>query len=88
MRIAFIYAYENGEIWSTPMSLINEFKERQWDVDIISIGSNRTGIYHDEYLRKWIESNPNVDIVMFMDWGRFDSPFLDKKYIPNAFWIQ
>jgi hypothetical protein len=88
MRIAFIYAYENGEIWSTPMSLINEFKERQWDVDIISIGSNRTGIYHDGHLRKWIESNPKVDIVMFMDWGRFDSTFLDKKYIPNAFWIQ
>ena len=88
MKIVFIYAHEEGEVWSTPMSLINEFKERGWDVDIISIGSNRTGIYHDKYLQKWIESKPTVDIVMFMDWGRFDSPYLDKKYIPAAFWIQ
>ena len=25
---------------------------------------------------------------MFLDWGRFDSPYLDKKLLPNAFWIQ
>ena len=26
MKITFIYAYEKGEIWSTPLSIINEFK--------------------------------------------------------------
>lgn len=86
MKITFIYAYEN-EDWSTPMALINEFKSRNWEVDIVSIGSNRTGKYSDIELKKWIDSNPVTDIVLFMDWGRFDSPYLNKNLV-NAFWIQ
>ena len=39
MKITFIYAYEKGEIWSTPLSIINEFKNRGWDTEIVSIGS-------------------------------------------------
>ena len=50
MKITFIYAYEKGETWSTPMALINEFKKRGWETDIVSIGSNRTGQYHDRDL--------------------------------------
>jgi len=87
MKITFIYAYEPDEIWSTPMSLVNEFKACGWETDIVSIGSNKSGIYSDTKLKEWIESNPKTDIVLFMDWGRFDSPFLDKKYV-DAFWIQ
>jgi hypothetical protein len=87
MKITFIYAYD-GDNWSTPMSLLNEFKKRGWETDIISIGSNRTAKYHDRYLENWAKSNDETDIVLFMDWGRFDSPWLDKKYKPNAFWIQ
>jgi glycosyltransferase involved in cell wall biosynthesis len=87
MKITFIYAYEPIDEWSTPMALVNEFKSRQWDVEIISIGSNRTGIYTDVELKKWVDSKPKTDIVLFMDWGRFDSPYLDKKLVP-AFWIQ
>jgi len=88
MKITFIYAYEPGEIWSTPMSLINEFNKRGWETDIVSIGSNKTGIYEDSKLKEWIRSHAQPDIVLFMDWGRFDSQWLDKKYKPNAFWIQ
>lgn len=86
MKITFIYAYDN-ETWSTPISLINEFKKRNWEVDIISIGSNKTGIYHDTNLKRWIESKPKTDIVLFMDWGKFDSQYLNKSLVP-AFWIQ
>lgn len=85
-KITFIYAYE-GEEWSTPIALANEFKERNWEVDFVSIGSNKTGYYHDNDLKKWVESSPKTDIVLFMDWGRFDSPYLDKKLV-NAFWVQ
>ena len=88
MKITFIYASEIGEIWSTPFSLVKEFHLRGWETDIISIGSNRTGQYHDLKLQRWIELKPKTDIVLFMDWGRFDSPFLDKKFAPDAFWIQ
>ena len=86
MKITFIYAYE-GEAWSTPLTLVNEFKLRGWETEIISIGSNRTGHYHDNDLKKWVESEPKTDIVLFMDWGRFDSKYLNKDLVP-AFWIQ
>jgi glycosyltransferase involved in cell wall biosynthesis len=87
MKITFIYAYD-GEEWSTPMALINEFKKRGWETDIVSIGSNRTGIYEDSKLKEWIQSDTHTDIVLFMDWGRFDSRWLDKNLKPTAFWIQ
>lgn len=87
-KITFIYAYE-GEDWSTPISLLNEFKfTHNWETEIVSIGSNSNGYYHDKNLKQWIESKPNSDIVMFMDWGRFDSPYLNKELLPSSFWIQ
>ena len=86
MKITFIYAYENEE-WSTPMAIANEFKSRDWEVDFVSIGSNRTGIYHAQHLQEWIYSKPDTDIVLFMDWGRFDSPLLDKNIL-DSFWVQ
>lgn len=87
MKITFIYAYD-GETWSTPMALLNEFAKRGWDTEIVSIGSNRTGNYTDVDLQAWIQKNTPTDIVLFMDWGRFDSPWLDKKHKPDAYWIQ
>jgi hypothetical protein len=87
-KITFIYAYEQ-ETWSTPLSLLNEFKyTHAWDTEIVSIGSNSLGYYHDDNLKNWIESSPKTDIVLFMDWGRFDSPYLNKNLLPSAFWIQ
>jgi hypothetical protein len=87
MKITFIYAYD-GEEWSTPMAIVKEFQLRGWQTEIISIGSNKTGSYHDLKLQRWLELKPQTDIVMFLDWGRFDSPYLDKALLPNAFWIQ
>lgn len=87
MKVTFIYAYENEE-WSTPMALANEFKSRGWEVDFVSIGSNRTGQYHDQELQLWIQQDLDCDIALFMDWGRFDSQWLDKKLKPNTFWVQ
>ena len=85
-KIAFVYAYENEE-WSTPMALAREFESRGWEVDFVSIGSNRTGRYHDIRLHEWIHSDKQTDIVLFMDWGRFNSPLLDKN-LKDAFWVQ
>ena len=87
MKITFIYAYENEE-WSTPLSLAYEFEERGWDVGIVSIGSNRNQSYFDTDIKNWLEEKDDSDIVLFMDWGRFDSPLLDKEKLPSAFWIQ
>ena len=87
MKITFIYAFENEE-WSTPLSLAYEFEERGWDVGIVSIGSNRNQSYFDTNIKEWLEQKDDSDIVLFMDWGRFDSPLLDKEKLSSAFWIQ
>ncbi len=79
MKITFIYDYKDGEQWSTPMALLNEFKERGWETQIVKT--------NDIDLKNWVDSKPQTDIVLFMDWGRFDSQYLNKELVP-AFWIQ
>lgn len=79
MKITFIYDYKDGEVWSTPMALVNEFKERGWETQIVKT--------NDTDLKNWVDSKPQTDIVLFMDWGRFDSQYLNKDLVP-AFWIQ
>jgi hypothetical protein len=79
MKITFIYDYKDGEQWSTPLALLNEFKERSWETQIVKT--------NDTDLKNWIDSKPQTDIVLFMDWGRFDSQYLNKDLVP-AFWIQ
>ena len=79
MKITFIYDYKDGEQWSTPMALLNEFKERGWETQIVKT--------NDIDLKNWVDSKPQTDIVLFMDWGRFDSQYLNKDLVP-AFWIQ
>lgn len=83
MKITFIYDYKIGEVWSTPMALVNEFSKRGWETDIIPITAN-----DDSRLQLWIQQDIPTDIVLFMDWGRIDSKWLDKRLKPNAFWIQ
>ena len=86
-KITFIYAHENEE-WSTPLALAKEFKSLGWYVSFVSIGSNRLQNWNDSKLNEWAESDPKSDIVLFMDWGRFDSPKLSKEILPTAFWVQ
>jgi glycosyltransferase involved in cell wall biosynthesis len=83
MKITFIYDYKDGEQWSTPLALLNEFKERGWETEIVSITAN-----DDSALQLWIQQDIPTDIVLFMDWGRIDSKWLDKSLKPNSFWIQ
>lgn len=86
-KITFIYAHENEE-WSTPLALAKEFRSRGWYVDFVSIGSNKLRNWNDAQLKEWMENGPKTNIVLFMDWGRFDSPVLNKTKLPNTFWIQ
>ena len=83
MKITFIYDYKPNETWSTPLSLLNEFKERGWETEIVPITAN-----DDSALQLWIQQDIPTDIVLFMDWGRIDSPYLDKDLKPSACWIQ
>ena len=83
MKITFIYDHKPNETWSTPLSLLNEFKERAWQTEIVPIPNG-----DDSALQLWIQQDTPTDIVLFMDWGRFDSKWLDKNLKPNSFWIQ
>lgn len=83
MKITFIYDHKPNETWSTPLSLVNEFKERGWETEIIPIKTN-----DDSALQLWIQQDIPTDIVLFMDWGQIDSKCLDKSLKPNTFWIQ
>jgi hypothetical protein len=83
MKITFIYNHTPNETWSTPLSLLNEFKERGWETEIVPIPDG-----DDSQLQLWIQQDIPTDIVLFMDWGRFDSKWLDKNLKPYAYWIQ
>ena len=82
-KITFIYDHKPNETWSTPLSLLNEFKERGWETEIVPIPNG-----DDSALQLWIQQDIPTDIVLFMDWGRFDSKWLDKTLKQNTFWIQ
>jgi glycosyltransferase involved in cell wall biosynthesis len=81
-KITFIFDYR-GEEWSMPLAIRNEFIERGWETEIVSIPNG-----DDSQLQLWIQQDTPTDIVMFLDWGRFDSKWLDKSLKPNSFWIQ
>jgi hypothetical protein len=82
-KVTFIYDYKEGEEWSTPLSLLNEFNRRDWETDIVSINAN-----DDSQLQLWIQQDIPTDMVIFMDWGRIQSKWLDKTLKPTTFWIQ
>jgi hypothetical protein len=88
MKLTVIYAFPHNVIeWSTPSSIYEEFKSRGWEVELVNI-KDEFGNTTEKYLKEFVESDSNPDIVLFMDWGQFDSIYLDKKYKPNSFCMQ
>ena len=66
---------------NTIITLQTEFGSLGWEVEIVSIGSNRLRNWNDIQIKEWLNDKPKTDIVIFMDWGRFDSPLLDKNLV-------
>jgi hypothetical protein len=88
MKLTVIYAFPHNIIeWSTPSSIYEEFRSRGWEIELVNI-KDENGQLTENNLKSFVESNSNPDIVLFMDWGQFDSIYLDKKYKPKSFWIQ
>ena len=89
-NVAFIFAHRNTDVWSTPLSVVNEFKRLGYNTSIYSLFDVYDN-YVDSDISLLIEHNNSgkfcPDLVIYMDWGRFDSPLLDKKHIPTAFWV-
>lgn len=83
-EIAFIFAHRPTDIWSTPLSIVNEFEKRGWDTKIYSLfGQNDS--YVDDHIYKLLETKP--DIIFHMDWGRHLSPILSKLKDTGAYCI-
>lgn len=90
MKIAFIYSYVQDEIWSTPLSLATEFQSRGWEVSIFSLLDSNGG-YTDAGIQLLLDRRAGgyyPDIIFYLDWGRFDSPLLDKGLFQGSYLIQ
>ncbi len=89
-KIAFIFAHRPTDVWSTPISVVNEFKRRGWDTKIYSLFDSSDN-YVDSNIQTMINDHDSgnfvPDIVMYMDWGRFDSPLLDKLKATKSYWV-
>ena len=89
-NIAFIFAHRPTDVWNTPLSVVREFIRRGWDAKIYSL-FNETDNYVSSNIQALIDdSNSGVfipDIVMYMDWGRFDSHLLDRNNISTSYWV-
>jgi len=83
-EIAFIFAHRPTDIWSTPLSIVNEFEKRGWNTQIYSL-FDQNGDYIDDNIHKLLETKP--DIIFHMDWGRHLSPILSKLKDTGAYCI-
>ncbi len=89
-KIAFIFAHRPTDVWSTPLSIVREYEKRGWEVKIYSLfddADNYVNTNISMLIQEYKSGQYIPSIVMYMDWGRYDSPLLDKQQIPEAYWI-
>ena len=89
LNIAFLFAWMPGEIWSTPLSIVEEAKSRGIKGRIYSLYNNQKQ-YTAEGLTALYQHTQNgykPDIILHMDYGVFDHPLLDKQYFPGIFTV-
>jgi hypothetical protein len=89
INIAFLFALAKNELWSTPLSIVNEAKRRGIEFRVYSL-YDEYNRYTDRGLLKLIEDvedGYNPDILLHMDYGAFNHPLLDKKFFKNIFTV-
>jgi hypothetical protein len=82
--IAFIFAHRPNDQWSTPLSIVNEFKSRGWNTSIYSLFDDKDD-YTDDNIYTLLNTKP--DIIIHMDWGRHYSQILAKLKNTGAYCI-
>lgn len=98
MRIAALFAYWEGEPWSSPRGWLKELASRGHEMRWFNL-------YHDngrlptkghrrysceginEMHRLYINGVFVPDVVFLMDYGPFDAQQYDKRLIPEATWV-
>lgn len=88
MNIAGIYAFNDPTTWCTPNAILNEFEARGHSVHRVSLFDHKSR-YDASNLIDFVHSQDlyEPDIILFFDYGRFDSDWLDKKHFPNSFFV-
>ncbi len=82
--ISFIFAHRDTDKWSTPLSVVNQFKKLGWKTEIYSLFDS-DGNYTDDNIHKLLKTNP--DIIMHMDFGQHTSSILKDLKKTGAFCI-
>jgi hypothetical protein len=82
--ISFLFAHNKSDKWSTPLSIVDEFKRRGWKTSIYSL-IDKDQNYTDSNLSQLFKTNP--DIIMHMDWGRHTSPILSQLRPTGAYCV-
>lgn len=82
--ISFIFAHRESDVWSTPLSIVNQFKELGWKTEIYSLFDSNDN-YIDDNIHKLLTTTP--DIIMHMDWGQHTSSILSELKKTSAYCI-
>ena len=98
MRIAALFAYWEGESWSSPRGWLKELSSRGHEIRWFNLYHNN-GILPKKGIRKYSNYSINEmhrlhnigewmpEIVLLMDYGVYDAVQYDKRYITTATWV-
>lgn len=88
MNVTGVYAFSDPNTWCTPNSILNEFESRGHKVHRVSLYDHKSR-YDATELIDFVHTQDlyEPDIILFFDYGRFDSEWLDKKHFPNSFFV-
>lgn len=82
--ISFIFAHRSTDVWSIPLSVVNEFKRLGWKTQIYSLFDDNDN-YVDDNIHELLKTRP--DIIMHMDWGQHTSQILGELKKTGAYCI-
>jgi Glycosyl transferases group 1 len=85
---SFIFAHKSTDVWSTPLSILKEFEGLGWTTNIVTLFDHKERYCSDELIDfVHCQELYNPDIILFFDYGRYDSQWLDKKHFLNSFFV-
>lgn len=83
-RISIISPHKNTDLWSPPLSILNEFKRLGWEAEIYTLFDENCN-YIDDNIYELLKTKP--DIIMHMDFGQHTSPILNELRKTGAYCI-
>lgn len=82
--ISIISPHRESDLWSPPISILNEFKRLGWSSKIYTLFDDNEN-YVDDNIHELLKTRP--DIIMHMDWGQHTSQILGELKKTGAYCI-